>query len=159
VCLPALCLRRQLTVFPSITIGDLKQLMPTPDCDLLHRGLILTDSAPLSFCPLSDGAMLVGVSKDGADSRAHWARVTRDPEAFEEQMASAGSRAVALEAARFRDLRLQRICERPRSVAKLRTIARSFGNGSWNKGTQFPTRLPAATAVEPSSEPLGEAQE
>jgi hypothetical protein len=153
VCVPACSLRRQLTVRPSMTINDLKQYLPNPDCDLLRGGSVLAVAMPLKFYSIADGAMLVAVSKDCLKAKDRWAHMTLDQEAFEERMAITANPRVALESARLRDLRIRRLAERPGACSKLRACLAELEAARGGPKPK-PTFLSDESAAGPSCTPL-----
>jgi hypothetical protein len=153
VCVPACCLRRQLTVSPSMTINDLKQCLPNPDCDLLQGGSILAEAMPLTFYSIADGAMLVAVAKESFQEKDRWAHLTRDQAAFEERMTASTNPRLALENARLRDLRMRRIGDRPSTWAKLKACITEFDESRGHYKRE-PTEIPVIPLQGPSAAPL-----
>jgi hypothetical protein len=78
------------------------------------------EAMPLTFYSIADGAVLVAVTNDFLQAKDWWIHLIFDQEAFEERMAVPKNPAVTLESARFRDLRMHRLTERPNAWTKLR---------------------------------------
>jgi hypothetical protein len=119
VCIPSISLRRQLRVSPSMTISDLKGLLPRPDFQLIFGGSPLAERMPLAFYSVADGDCILALSND-PDSIQTWSRVTGDSQAFTERMRTISDHRLSPEVARLRDLRMARIADRP---GMLRAVA------------------------------------
>jgi hypothetical protein len=154
VCIPACSLRRQLTVSPSMTINALKQYLPNPDCDLLREGSILAEAMPLAFYSISDGSMLVAVSRGCLSSRDRWVHMTLDQEAFEERMGANANPQLAAESARLRDLRMRRVADRPSAWTRLRACVDEIEASRGIRAAPTPTVVPHERAAKPNCQPL-----
>jgi hypothetical protein len=150
VCIPSICLRRQLRVSPSLTVSSLKRLLPNPDFQLIFAGSTLAEGMPLAFYSVADGDCILALSND-PDSIQTWTSVTGDSNAFSERMRTAADPRLSAELARLRDLRMMRIADRPgmlRTMASLhRSLQRSPPTAAQKSVTDW-------TSVEPNMEPL-----
>jgi hypothetical protein len=105
VCVPACSLRRYLTVSSRITIDELKQYLPDPECELLFDGTMLMGKMTLNFYSLSDGATLFAVTP-GRDSARAWSHVTSNMDTFNDRMRIRASPHLSREDDRLKDLKL-----------------------------------------------------
>jgi hypothetical protein len=134
-----------------MTINALKQYLPNPECDLLREGSILAEAMPLAFYSISDGSMLVAISK--GCSRDRWVHVTLDQEAFEERMSISANPQVAAESARLRDLRMRRVANRPGAWTRLRDCVAEI-DAAREPQPAIATVVPPGRPDAPSCEPL-----
>lgn len=126
VCVPGSIIR-ELRVNPSMRVGDLKRYLPSPDCELLFSGVMLSDGSSLNSYDIREDDFLISIPKASDNQILNqqsltWARVTHDNDAFTERMKCILNPNVSSELARIKDLRMMRLSERPGMINKLHQI-------------------------------------
>jgi hypothetical protein len=149
VCIPSISIRR-LKVSPSITISDLKRLLPRPDFQLIFGGSTLSETLPLAFYSVSDGDCILALSND-SESMQTWTHVTGDSQAFTERMKTICDPKLSPELARLRDLRMLRLSDRPGMMRAVASLHRSLQGAPRRFVEKSVTEW---TSVAPNVEPL-----
>jgi hypothetical protein len=149
VCIPALSLRRQITLSPQTAVHTLKDFLPSPDFQLIYGGATLDGEMPLSSYAVNDGDCILAIVKETA-SFPVWTRLTEDREAFRERMQTIINPTLSSEYARLKDLRMGRAAQRPKFLTALADYQRSLEKRPEEKdNTAIPDRINS-----PSSDPL-----
>jgi hypothetical protein len=135
---------RFISVFRSSTIGLLKKFFK--DAQLIFNGQMLDDHHTIEFYGIQPNDSIVAIpTAPEEDQTAHWMKITRDADAFEDAVHALSIRTSRREAFRLNDLRALRLESYPRAFRRVCREWPSSGISATAEKTS--TKIPLKSSI------------